>query len=898
MRIKSKLQKLKRALGLVMCLYMMLTLTSCGLPKELEASLETNFTGRATQNENIAKELYGAGIISETTYDRIIKSIDDNLRKLSSDVASDKSSAQNLLKAVVGWRIVPEDDHPVYDTDGSIKYYYHSGTLTPTTVYDAREQCESWYGQFLTNYLVNYDISMVENNVPAVGGNSGKINPIEVIPESLVEQLNKELSIPIYALKGSITGQSGEGLDVVIAAIEAASQEKNQTKAEQLIAQYFEAVTYKDSSGNKREATLLDPSDPEQQLVRVTSQTYDVGYDFDGTKFDMKTVDAATSKNGSTINFPTTSSDVGNEPGIDMVVFTAGEPIMTVRLVEFNSKAVAELRARTGLSEKRYLVVNGRAYLMEYPLGYIDGFKETEDGTAYDSVIKRSGLGFNLLTGNFTKYNKDADGNYTNESVVVSKEDPYLTYDGAQSEKQESQSSLVLYGETGVTGQKGSDGQEIDEELNEPFNLSFGTYKGEEVIASVGRIVLRDYLEFTYAPEVVSGENIVALGRKLRIMQLSGAKNNVVAQFYDKEGKLLEGSAKLFIDDFADLLSVIEDDTVKYISKEGKASGLVPGSGTQDKTEADQTENTEAESQENESSEATTETATEVATEAATETTENTETETEDETDKELTSGMDPDDKIEVIQSSASKIDKMKLETVEQISCSSEFPGEYIAKSDVNLTDEKPLFYGMIVRASMFETGLFSGWVQSTDNTQNSTVWWNKWLGEHGFNYNINSDNLVNFLKGNYAYDLSQENIVILDLETISKIQQEYQAQDQLANAHFIRAMFIGFGYILIAYALVLLIAWNIDINVDLGFNILEKLSFGKWVAVKEYDEVPFVDDGDTKFMKFSTLLISCIFIMAVGMILIQFNIITIILEIIKAMGGIASYISKMLLGV
>lgn len=892
MRIKSKLQKLKRALGLVMCLSMMLTLTSCGLPKELEASLETNFTGRATQNENIAKELYGAGIISETTYDRIIKSIDDNLRKLSSDVASDKSSAQNLLKAVVGWRIVPEDDHPVYDSKGNFLYYYHSGTSTPTTVYDAREgnksthQCGTWTDQYLTNYLARYDISMVENNVPAVGGNSGKINPIEVIPESLVEQLNKELSIPIYALKGDVTGQSGEGLDVIIAAIEAASQEENQTKAEQLIAQYFEAVTYKDSSGNEREATLLDPSDPEQQLVRVTSQTYDVGYDFDGTKFDMETVDAATSRNGSTINFPTTSSDVGNEPGIDMVVFTAGEPIMTVRLVEFNSKAVAELRASIGLSEKRYLVVNGRAYLMEYPLGYIDGFKETEDGTAYDSVIKRSGLGFNLLTGNFTKYNKDADGNYTNESVVISNEDPYLTYNGAQSEKQESQSSLVLYGETGVTDQEGSEGQEIDEELNEPFNLSFGTYKGEEVIASVGRIVLRDYLEFTYAPEVVSGENIVALGRKLRIVQLSGSKNNVVAQFYDKEGKLLEGSAKLFIDDFADLLSVIEDDTVKYISKEGLASGTVAGSGETDTAETDQTEDIEAETQENESSEITTEEA------------DNTETETEDESNKELTSGIDPDDKIEVIQSSASKIDKMKLETVEQISCSTDFPGEYIAKSDVNLTDEKPLFYGILVRASMFETGLFSGWVQSTDDSKNSTVWWNTWLGEHGFNYGINADNLVNFLKGNYAWDLSQENIVILDLETISKIQQEYQAQDQLANAHFIRAMFIGFGYILIAYALVLLIAWNIDINVDLGFNILEKLSFGKWVAVKEYDEVPFVDEGDTKFMKFGTLLVSCIFIMAVGMILIQFNIITIILEIIKAMGGIASYISKILFGV
>ena len=181
---------------------------------------------------------------------------------------------------------------------------------------------------------------------------------------------------------------------------------------------------------------------------------------------------------------------------------------------------------------------------------------------------------------------------------------------------------------------------------------------------------------------------------------------------------------------------------------------------------------------------------------------------------------------------------------------------------------------------------------------KNSTVWWNTWLSQHGYNYSINTDNLVDFLKGNYATDLATENIIILDLETISKIQQEYTEEDQLNNSHFLRTIFIVFGYALIAYAIILLIAWNVDINVDLGFNILEKMTLGKWVAVKDYEELPYMNEGDTKFMRFGQLLVSCIFIIAVGILLIQVNIINIVLTLIRALGGLSGYLSGILTGV
>ena len=94
------------------------------------------------------------------------------------------------------------------------------------------------------------------------------------------------------------------------------------------------------------------------------------------------------------------------------------------------------------------------------------------------------------------------------------------------------------------------------------------------------------------------------------------------------------------------------------------------------------------------------------------------------------------------------------------------------------------------------------------------------------------------------------------------------------------------------------MIAWNVDINVDLGFNILEKMTLGKWVAVKDYEELPYMNEGDTKFMRFGQLLVSCIFIIAVGILLIQVNIINIVLTLIRALGGLSGYLSGILTGV
>lgn len=60
---------------------------------------------------------------------------------------------------------------------------------------------------------------------------------------------------------------------------------------------------------------------------------------------------------------------------------------------------------------------------------------------------------------------------------------------------------------------------------------------------------------------------------------------------------------------------------------------------------------------------------------------------------------------------------------------------------------------------------------------------------------------------------------------------------------------------------------------------------------------MPYVT-GDTNFIKFSELLVSCIIIITVGLLLILVNIVDLILMLIQLFGGIAVYLSKIITGV
>ena len=309
------MRDIKKILSIIaISIFTCLSFSGCDLPADIQTNISNAFRERSNNNIKLAEELYGSGIISKDTFDSISKDITQNLEKFGESIKNTTSdSGKNLWKACVEWRVVePPDD--VKDIN-------------------------AFNNQFLTNIAVKAGNGSAghKSNVPALGGNGLTVKPIEVISESTLSQMNEELSVPIYVLRGDM---SGLGLDGVIEAVKQAEADKNEAG----LTQYFEQAKYKDDTGKERNLTLMDATNPSEQIVRVSSGSSHALEDF-------KVTSVVSENNTSSLSVGYTSSD--NKPGKDMIISMAGEDIMVVRLIEFNSEAIDKLKKELGLGEKR-----------------------------------------------------------------------------------------------------------------------------------------------------------------------------------------------------------------------------------------------------------------------------------------------------------------------------------------------------------------------------------------------------------------------------------------------------------------------------------------------------------------------------------------------------------------
>ena len=221
----SKLKHYKKIAMLLMICSMTFVLSACDeLPSELQAQIRTNMEMRADQNRNLAEQLHASGLISEDTMNSINDAITTNLSNAFANI--DEESAENLIKATTAWRVVPEPEH-LCSCDPPEDYHAECANQDdpglPGRVYKLSNQCDSFRSGYISNYIGQNKPSLISDNSPVFGGNSNIVNPIEVIPASLVEQIKTELCVPIYALKGTVGSSSGEGLDEIMEAIRAAS---------------------------------------------------------------------------------------------------------------------------------------------------------------------------------------------------------------------------------------------------------------------------------------------------------------------------------------------------------------------------------------------------------------------------------------------------------------------------------------------------------------------------------------------------------------------------------------------------------------------------------------------------------------------------------------------------
>lgn len=855
---------IKKIILVTVCIISCFGLTGCGsgLQDFAESTLPQAMRDRGEANKQTAALFYSIGALSEKQYNTVCDNIDKQVKKYAPAADNgeiDESTSKKILGTVaqaVSVMHVGHTGNPSYivfhpDEDSTVNLYYCENC---DVYHENVDKCSSasyniknWpfgsdgSGQDNIAYFImsNYINSVVFKNKYSYllgteylvdrdldfNGSGKDVEPIELVSEDVGEELNKAIKAKLYVLKSDmVTTNDLNALDGLIANVQQTinSNDKPKQKAAELNAYFAEA-----RDKNNDPIYLIDPGDESFNMVQASKSN-------DGTK---------------------------NEPGYDLII---GQYDMSdclhVRFTEFNTEALDKLNEFIGQNIKKiFLLQDGegewRAYLMAYPIETIKSMTLCEeksewasndwakDDGGYSTVgveFEKSGLGINLMTGQFIKYKRVGNRwDYSDGELVDLPTDKlYLTLTPAQNNDANALCSLVVNGVS-----------EYDIENT----------KGTKFKFYCGRIILRDYLEATYAPGYDSGnpnEVLAVFGRKIRLnvsnenfkedksKVYKTGKGDVyqtvlvyergvpIASFVDKNGEEVPGSPTLEITDFCDASKL------RKINPDRCVVARFPY-----KNEEYNTQSRTVES-----------------------------------------------DVPDITELTVTNEDR----TIRPVTW---FPSPDIGKKDYNTdTNKKQRFYCIATTKGIFGSALYSSWIESTVEDANLD-WWNEYLTENGFSYKMSHVDIAQYLTDNYRYQLSQNGVIILDLETIETIQEMYDDETNQKRVGTIRTAFVLIGWILVVGSFLLLLLWVIDTNTDVGLGLLEKVTFGNWVAVRYEEDIPAHNVNDQKYMTFKRIMISVMIIIAIGILLIRIDVFYILTIIVDMFGQLASQAEKIIKG-
>lgn len=852
---KNKFRLATRFGTLILATTMLITMSGCGGEQVLNyvnEDLRSSIDNRVRANIDLVGQLKSDGLISQKTHDNIVKSLEKNQKSLEekfdkilkqarenpqkiADLDNDLTNGissfapitPELLQKYRGTTIINDDKQEEIDVSGAsydtlknlclVNSLYTGGSATDikgVTLHSHGEDCNR---DVHANHTAG--IYFKENVTPiTLIADDSLFNSASKQVDSIQSEINEKFNWPVYVLKSEIVTSNGDGsldgvMEIVKESITAGKDGTYKVSTGEL-ANYFEKATDK----NGKDLTLLDMSKEENQIVK------------ESVPQDL-------------------FNAVSSKPGYDMVVKQWDVPTMTLRFKEFSWEAYDRINSLVGVgNECKFIFCSSgdkghdqnRVYLMEYPVYYLSKLQHKSDEEV-SGTLSKSGIGINLYTGKTIKYNQGEDGKWLASGKAVSEAtDQYLTTDGASSNDDTGKSAFIV---------KGVGNADVSVEAD-----------GTKKTALTGRVILRDYLEATFAPEFVEDENLVVFGRKIRLRfndwdeqeyttggkTVAGVKqyapvwkkDSKAAIFVDKEGNEISTSADLYITDFCGSGNLLKEEykdcSVKTLASKGETDSKIKASLKKDSTP----------------------TITDL---------------------KQVTLGKD----------SGKTINPTVMFPSEKI-------GEVDYKSD---TDEKQRFYCLTTRSGLFDTALFSDWINSTASTA-SLDWWNGYLLENGFKYSVGHEEVNTYLTSNYAYELSKDGVVILDLETVSKIQEQFDDDKNSERLSFIRTIFMMFGWILIVYSSILMLAWVVDTNTDAGLGLLTKLTFGNWIGIKYEDDMPYNNPNDQSFLTGGKMFIRSMIIITVGILLIRVNVFDIVIRLIQLFGNAAVEIEKIIKGI
>ena len=884
----------KKVLGTITILGATLILSSCGgqagasLQEYVKGSMRQQIINEVNRNQEELDNLHNMGLVDDTTYKNKINTMQALAEQYNTKKEDDlanvvlKASSHIMLwnadcnghTDFVGVRydedgkqitLAPPNSGMVYEK-GVLEYFTENSQCLSDGD-EGREGLDSirWY--WIGNY-VGYG-EFKQDNAELKERPENKIQPIPIMAankEKEIKEFNNKFRIPVYVLRPEIAAGETENitLDNVIALVQQEYTKETKDRDYNKLINYFMPAI----NSSNEEVILFDP---DKYPIIGVSETGD-----------------------------------NNELGQDLLITQDGYNALWLRCVEFNQSSLDKLHEVLGDNEQKYMIVthDGQniAIQLEYPVQCIGQFKTDKSDDDKLNMVEakfvQSGIGLNLYNNKIIKYKiRGTKLSSTNIDRGLTGNLIFDLSDGKQiADLDNEQYYYVTHIDTSTTEQ----GEDLTSFVMQGYQ-KVPIYDGSidsTVEVTCGRIILRDYLEVNFAPQFVSDEeSAVVFGRKIRFDMSNTTAGGESANWVDSETE----STQIRKSKNSTALSDTKQRRLLYNKNNPAVAWVIDRDGRKLTTsQTDITTGTVKSTDQggynytltdfcdyyelNKSSDAEVKVLAEF-------------NQAVDSSGNVKTSIIDST--FDSTKTNVPKVGELKQEiTTVSIKPTSLFPSYNLGKDDFMAdTEDSQRFIGIATKNSLFDANLMSNWINSTSTTA-SLTWWNNYLLDTNMSYQIDQNQLNEYLNDNYSYELNQEGIVILDLDTINKIQKELKKEQTVETNKKIKSIFMIVGWLIIIYAIFILLCWSLDTTTDIGIKLLEKVSFGRWIAVKEDIDIPRNDTSEVKYLTLGGVIIKSFVLIAIGFTLIFLDIFNIIYFLVNSFGKVSEVIERLVEGI
>lgn len=444
---------------------------------------------------------------------------------------------------------------------------------------------------------------------------------------------------------------------------------------------------------------------------------------------------------------------------------------------------------------------------------------------AYYNIVKSDGKLFNITTLNKFTLSSEEDRNIGTTVDVVT-----------ENLKFNSDTNMYTYKYAGVW-------YNCSDPFDKPSENTTPEASANKDIRDVTtvRFALTDYLELTYMPNVVDSEDFIATGRRISITDIKGEGDQVIGFFANKLGdKIEKGNSEVRASDIIDYTSGQKP----YYDRVAKLLDSVYTNSVAVEEELKKSDGERVEY---------------------------------------LKTIIDPASNVEDTGMVSDKLllnYKVGINSINPIlqftSTSSGDRPSLDAIDYNNNAKDKNVYYGLCVNTHAFNSGLYTTWIDiNGDGGDNgSLMWWNAWLANHGYEYQIDISKLKSVMTGVYSVSLAEiDNTIVFNQETLKVINKEMNEKSVVQTHSLINTISKLLGSFLLVYGLILMGLWVIDVNMVNGPGLLGVATFGKFVAVSDSSEIPLMPGDGKIYVDFKALFMATMIFMVVGMMLLLFDI-------------------------